>query len=69
MTNLFRQAKEFLDKKDAGSELSEEELRLINTVMAFVANKMPKAFPEYDERTVSEDLEEVAKFVEGGDNA
>jgi len=28
--NIFRQAKELLDKKDAGGELTEEELKLIN---------------------------------------
>jgi len=31
MTNIFRQAAELLKAKDAGGELSEEELQLINT--------------------------------------
>ncbi|MBA7632705.1 hypothetical protein ES703_40258 [subsurface metagenome] len=61
--NIFRQAKQLLDKKDAGAELTEEEQELVSTVTAFVANETPKAFPD-DEMLVSSGLEELAKIVE-----
>jgi len=57
MSNLFRQAKELLDKKDAGAELTEEELQLINTAIIPLM-----IIPE--DITIGEGLERLAKMME-----
>jgi len=62
--NIFRQAKLLLDKKDASSKLPGDEFKLVSLATAFVANEMPKAFPEYEGRTVREDLEELIEILE-----
>ncbi len=42
MSNIFREAKDLLDKKDAGGELSWEELRLIATAeIPFLVSRCP----------------------------
>ena len=64
MTNIFRQAKQLLDKKDAGGELSEEELKLIATAkIPFLIRNCPylKAMP------VGDCLETLAQIVEEAD--
>jgi len=63
MTNIFREAKALLDKKDAGSELTEEELQLIATAeIPFLIRNCPylKDMP------VRDCLETLAQIVEGG---
>ena len=62
MTNLFRQAKELLSKKDAGGQLSWEELKLINTAIIPLMVKADGVFPK--DITISEGLKELAKIVE-----
>ncbi len=62
MTNLFREAKRLLDRKDAGGELSEEELELINTAIIPLMVKTDGVFPE--DITIGEGLEELAKTFE-----
>ena len=61
--NIFRQAKGLLDKKDAGGELTEEELRLINTAEIPL---MMRGCPLPEDMPVGECLEELAQIVEGG---
>lgn len=60
MTNIFRQARELLEKKDSGAQLTEEELQLLNTAIIplMVTNGI---FPK--DITISEGLEELAKMV------
>ena len=60
--NLFRKAKQLLDKKDAGGELTEEELRLIHTAIIPMNLNINGFFPE--DITISEGLEELAKILE-----
>lgn len=63
MTNLFRQAKQLLDKKDSGGELTEEELRFINTtIMPLMVNTGGL----FGDITIAEGLEELAGMVEKG---
>ena len=62
MTNLFRQAKELLDKKDAGSELTEDKLQLISTAIIPLMVKTDGVFPKGI--TLAEGLEELAKIFE-----
>ena len=62
MTNLFRQAKELLDKKDAGSELTEDKLQLISTAIIPLMVKTDGVFP--GSITLAEGLEELAKIFE-----
>jgi hypothetical protein len=62
MTNLFRQAKDLLDKKDSGAQLTEEELRLLNTAIIPLMVKTDGVFPE--DITLAEGLEELAKILE-----
>ena len=61
MTNLFRQAKDLLDKKDSGAQLTEEELQLLNTAIIplMVTNGI---FPK--DITIGEGLDELAKILE-----
>lgn len=59
--NIFRQAKDLLDIKDAGGELTEEELKLIATAeIPFLIRNCPylKDMP------VRECLETLAQIVE-----
>ncbi|GAI72499.1 unnamed protein product [marine sediment metagenome] len=66
MTNIFRQAKQLLDKRDAGGELSWEEFQLISTA------ELPlimRGCPLPEDMPVAECLEKLAKSVEGDDNA
>ena len=63
MTNLFRQAAELLKAKDAGSELSEEELQLIATAEIPL---MMRGCPLPEDMPVGECLEELAQIVEEG---
>ena len=60
--NIFRQAKDLLDKKDAGSELSEEELRLLNTAM--IAAEV--LFPRLVERLLKDPnlVEKIRDYIE-----
>jgi len=62
MTNIFRQAKQLLDKKDAGGELTEEELHLINTAILPLMGKIDGICPQAT--TIGEGLEELANTVE-----
>lgn len=62
MANIFRQAKQLLDRKDDGAELAEEELRLIDTAIIPLMVKTDGFFP--DDMTIGEGLEELAKMVE-----
>jgi len=63
MTNIFRQAKQLLDKKDAGGELSEEELKLIATAeIPFLIRNCPYL----NDMPVRDCLETLAEIVEGG---
>lgn len=61
MTNIFRQAKQLLDKKDGGAELTEEELQLIGTATIPL---MVRGCPFPEDITIGECLEELAKMVE-----
>jgi len=59
MASIFREAKRLLDTKK-GSELSEEELLTIN------AATIPlNLLPEFNDKTIDEGLEELARMVEG----
>ena len=62
MTNLFRQAKQLLDKKDSGVELTEEEQQLINTAIIPLMVETDGIFPE--DITIGEGLEELSQLVE-----
>jgi len=59
--NIFTQAKQLLDKKDSGAELTEEELRLINTAVLPLMVENNGLFP--DDITIREGLEELAKMT------
>jgi len=62
--NIFREAKNLLDKRDAGGELSWEEFQLIATAeIPFLIRKCPylKDMPTRD------CLETLAQIVEGVD--
>lgn len=67
MTNLFRQARQLLDKKDSGAELTEEELGLVNTAIIPLMVKTHGVFPE--DIAIGQGLEELAKIVEGKEHA
>jgi len=60
--NIFRQAKQLLDKKDKGAELTEEELRLIDTALIPLMVKTDGIFPE--DMTIGEGLEALSEMVE-----
>lgn len=62
MTNLFRQAKQLLDKKDSGAELTEEELQLINTAIIPLMVETDGIFPE--DIPIGEGLEELSQMIE-----
>jgi len=59
MTNIFRQAAELLKAKDKGTELTEEELWLVNTAIIPLMT-----LPEYNNVPISEGLETLTKIVE-----
>lgn len=61
-TNMFRQAKQLLDKRASGGEISWAELELINTAR-IPLNLRDYPFPE--DMLEVECLEELAKIVEG----
>lgn len=66
MTNIFREAKNLLDKRDAGGELNWEELQLIKKAELPLIRRgwfLPEGMP------VRDCLETLAQIVEGGDNA
>jgi len=64
MTNIFRQAKQLLDKKDAGGELTQAELQLIATAeIPFLIRNCPYL----NDMPVRDCLETLAKIVEGVD--
>jgi hypothetical protein len=63
MTNIFREAKGLLDKKDAGGKLTKRELRLINT--AIIPLMAADGFFPKD-ITIAEGLEELTKILEEG---
>jgi len=62
VTNIFKQAKDLLNIKAAGGELTEDELRLINTAVIPLMVKADGIFPE--DITIGEGLEELANMVE-----
>lgn len=59
--NIFREAKQLLDKKDNGAELTKEELKLINTAIMPLMVK-GRIFPE--DITIGEGLEELASLTQ-----
>ena len=61
MTNIFREAKQLLDTKE-GSEMTEEELRLVNRAIMPLIMKTNGIFQE--DSTIAEGLEELAKIVD-----
>ncbi|MBA7701086.1 hypothetical protein ES703_109817 [subsurface metagenome] len=64
MSNIFREAKNLLDKRDAGGELSEEELQLIATAeLPFLVRNCPSL----KDLPVAECLEVLANIVEEAD--
>lgn len=60
--NIFREAKQLLDKKDNGSELTEEERDLVATAIIPLMVESNGIFPR--DITIEEGLEELAKMVE-----
>ncbi|GAJ23695.1 unnamed protein product [marine sediment metagenome] len=61
MTNIYRQAKQLLDKRGAGGEISWEEFQLIKKAeLALILRGCP--LPE--DMPLAECLEELAKSVE-----
>jgi len=64
MTNIFRRAKQLLDKKDTGGELSWEEFQLIATAeIPFLVSRCPSL----KDMPVRDCLETLAQIVEGVD--
>lgn len=59
MPNIFRKAQRLLDTKK-GSEMTEEELLIINS-----ATIPLNLLPEFNDKTIDEGLEELARMVEG----
>lgn len=60
--NIFREAKQLLDKKDNGNKLTEEEQELVNTAdIPFTVN----TGDIFGDITIGEGLEEMARIVEG----
>ena len=58
--NLFRQAKQLLDRK-SGPQMTEEEAKVIQTAIIPLL-----LIPAFGDITIGEGLEELAKMVEGG---
>lgn len=58
--NIFREAKELLEKKGAGTQLCEEEQKLVGA--ALIPLNQLKGFKDM---SISEGLEELAVMVEG----
>lgn len=65
MTNIFRQARTLLQRKDAGEELTEEERQVIRTALIPFTVYTGDFFPE--EITIAEGLEGLARLVEEAD--
>ena len=65
--NLFRQARQLLDEKDKGAQLTEEDLRLINTAIIPLMVKTNGIFLE--DITIGEGLEALAKMVDGKEDS
>lgn len=63
MTNLFRQARQLLDKKDNGDELTEEELGVVN-IGIFACHLLPELDPKYNDIPISQGLEDLAKIFD-----
>ncbi len=61
--NIFRQDAELLKAKDAGSELTDEELKLINTAIIPLMIKADGIFP--NDITIREGIEELANMING----
>lgn len=62
--NIFREAKQLLDKKDNGNELTEEELELINTaIIPFMVN----TDHIFGDITIGKGLEKLATLIEESD--
>lgn len=62
--NIFREAKQLLDKKDNGNELTEEEQELVNTAaIPFTVNTDNILF----DIPIGEGLEELARIIENKD--
>lgn len=59
--NLFRQAKQLLDKKDNGAELTEEERELLNTALIPLTLR---DCPLPDDISIGEALDELARIVD-----
>ena len=59
MTNLFREAKQLLKKKDSGSKLTDEEQGLISTAIVPLM-----LLPEYNNIPINQGLEKLAKILE-----
>lgn len=64
MPSIYRQAKELLDKRDAGGRITWDEFQLINTAL-LPLNFPYGPFPE--EMPIGDCLEELTKIVEEGD--
>lgn len=62
MTNLFREAAELLKAKDGGAELTDDELKLINTATIPLMINTGGFFPK--DITMAEGLEALAGIVE-----
>lgn len=60
MPNIFREAKELLQKKDNGNELTEEEEKLIGAALIPLM-----LLPGYSDTPVDQGLEELAVMVDG----
>lgn len=60
--NIFREAKQLLDKKDNGTELTEEEAQLISTAIIPLMVKTNGIF--HEGITIGEGLDDLAKMVE-----
>jgi len=59
--NMFRRARKLLLVK-TGGEMTEEELETVSLAVMFVANELPKAFPEV--ATILDGLLLLAEIVE-----
>lgn len=62
MANLFRQVSELLKAKDAGAQLTDEELHLINTAIIPLMVNTNGLLPQ--DITIGAGLEKLAEMVE-----
>ena len=63
--NIFREARQLLNKKDAGAELTDQDWEVWGAAMAVLNNP---ACPLPHDMTVAECLEELSAMIEGGGN-